>query len=124
MKALLIVEDDQDVQLLIETIFSIDSRFSLAGSVDTAEQAFDLARTTAPEIIVLDHSLAGAMTGFAAVRRFREVAPEAKIILFTAHAELQAQVDLEPNVDAFLLKTEPGRLLPLAQQLTNMLSLM
>jgi hypothetical protein len=40
--------------------------------------------------------------------------------MFTAHAALQARADREPSIDAFLLKTEPDRLLPLAQQLTGL----
>jgi hypothetical protein len=43
-----------------------------------------------------------------------------KIILFTAHAELQARAAIEPAVDGFVLKTESTRLLPLAQRLTGM----
>lgn len=123
MKALVIVEDDLDIQFLIETIFSMDSRFTVAGSAVSAEAALELARATEPELIVLDHGLAGTLSGIDAVEQFRAVAPNAKIIVFTAHAEVRARVDQMIDVDAFLLKDEPGRLLPVAQQLTNMLSL-
>ena len=124
MKAVLIVEDDPDIQSLIETIFSMDPRFSVAGLAESAEAGLELVRSTKPEIIVLDDRLEGSLTGVAAVPRFKEVAPEAKIILFTAHADLQARVVNQPDIDAFLLKTDTGELLPLAQQLTNMLSLL
>ena len=123
MKAVVIVEDDLDIRSLIETIFSMDPRFAVAGVADSAEDAVEMARTTSPQIIVLDNRLAGKMTGVDAVPGLRATAPQAKIILFTAHGDLQARVDEENNVDAFLLKTETGALLPLAQQLTNMLSL-
>jgi len=124
MKSVVIVEDDPDIQSLIATIFSMDPRFDIAGLAESAEDALELARTTRPEIIVLDNRLAGAMTGVEAVPQFKELAPMAKIILFSAYADLQARVDGEPDIDAFLLKTETGELLPLAQQLTNMLSLL
>jgi DNA-binding NarL/FixJ family response regulator len=124
MKSVVIVEDDPDIQSLIETIFSMDPRFFVAGLADSAEDGVELARTTEPEIIVLDDRLAGSLTGVDAVPLFKEVAPLAKIILFTAHADLQARVVNQPDIDAFLLKTETGELLPLAQQLTNMLSLL
>jgi DNA-binding NarL/FixJ family response regulator len=124
MKAVVIVEDDPDIQSLIETIFSMDPRFSVVGLAESAEHALELAQTTQPEIIVLDDRLAGALTGVDAVPQFKEAAPGAKIILFTAHADLQARVVDQPNIDAFLLKTDTGELLPLAQQLTNMLSLL
>ena len=124
MKSVVIVEDDPDIQSLISTIFSMDPRFSVAGLAESAEEALELARTTGPEIIVLDDRLAGDLTGVEAVPQFKEAAPDAKIILFTAHADLQARVVNQPAIDAFLLKTETGELLPLAQQLTNMLSLL
>jgi DNA-binding NarL/FixJ family response regulator len=124
MKTVLIVEDDPDIQSLIETIFSMDPRFSVTGMAESAEEALELARSTAPEIIVLDDRLAGALTGVEAVPELKASAPGAKIILFTAHADLQARVVRQPDIDAFLLKTETGELLPLAQQLTNMLSLL
>ena len=124
MKAVLIVEDEADIQSLIATIFSMDPRFSVAGLAETAEEALDLARKTQLEIIVLDDRLAGALTGVEAVPELKEAAPGAKIILFTAHADVQARIVKQPDVDAFLLKTDTGELLPLAQQLTNMLSLL
>jgi DNA-binding NarL/FixJ family response regulator len=124
MKAVIIVEDDPDIQSLVATIFSMDPRFEVVGLAESAEDALELARARSPEVIVLDDQLAGSMTGVDAVPQFKEAAPEAKIILFTAHADAQARVVGEPAIDAFLLKTETGGLLPLAQQLTNMLSLL
>ena len=124
MTILVIVEDDPDVQFLIETIFSMDPRFALAGVAESAEDALATAQTTEPEIIVLDHGLSGKLTGLEAARKFKELDPQTKIILFTAHAELEAQTHDEPAIDAFLLKTETAGLLPLAQELTDMLSLL
>lgn len=120
MKVLVVVEDDPDVQFLIETIFSMDSRFSVAEVAAAAEDALDMARTAGPELIVLDHGLAGRLTGIDAAPRFKEVAPLAKIILFTARAELRAAAADEPAIDAFLLKTDSKELLTLAQTLTGL----
>jgi CheY-like chemotaxis protein len=123
MKILVIVEDDPDVQFLLETIFAMDPRFALARVVASAEEAVETAQTTEPEIIVLDHGLSGKLTGIEAARRIKELSPQTKIILFTAHAELEAKSQDEPAIDAFLLKTDTAGLLPLAQELTSMLSL-
>jgi len=120
MRALVVVEDDPDVQFLIETVFSEDDRFSVAVLAASAEEALEVARTTEPGIIVLDHGLAGALTGLEAAPRLKEVAPNAKIILFTAHAELRHSAADEPAIDAFLLKTDISQLLPLAQRLTGL----
>ena len=119
-KILVVIEDDPDVQFLIEAIFSMDPRFTVEHIAASAEEALDLEPTSQPGIIVLDHGLAGPLPGLAAAPQLKERAPQAKIIMFTAHAALQARADKEPSIDAFLLKTEAERLLPLAQDLLGM----
>ena len=120
MKFLTVIEDDPDVQLLIETIFSMDSRFSAANASKTAEEALESTRKAEPGVIILDHGLAGTLTGLDAAPMLKELAPGAKIILFTAHAELQSRASAEPAINAFLLKTDSTRLLSLAQRLTGL----
>lgn len=117
---LLVVEDDPDTQLLLETIFSMDPRFRVAQVVDSAEAALEVARTTQLETIVLDHGLTGPMTGTDAAPLLKAAAPQSKIILFTAYAELRARADAEPAIDAFLLKTESTALLQLARRLVGL----
>jgi DNA-binding NarL/FixJ family response regulator len=119
-KILVVIEDDPDVQFLIEAIFSMDPRFSVTNVAASAEDALASPPTSEPGIIVLDHGLAGPLPGLAAASLLKERAPQAKIIMFTAHAALQARADREPSIDAFLLKTESEKLLPLAQQLTGL----
>jgi DNA-binding NarL/FixJ family response regulator len=119
MNILVVIEDDPDVQFLVEAIFSMDSRFTVTGVADSAEEALDSPPTSEPGIIVLDHGLAGALPGLAAAPLLKERLPHTKIIMFTAHAALQARADKEPAIDAFLLKTDSEQLLSLAQQLTG-----
>ncbi|HZW44648.1 MAG TPA: response regulator [Dermatophilaceae bacterium] len=120
MRVLVVVEDDPDVQFLIETVFSEDDRLSVAVLTASAENALEVARTTEPGVIVLDHGLAGPLTGLEVAPRLKEVAPNAKIILFTAHEELRYSAADEPAIDGFLLKTDITQLLPLAQRLTGL----
>jgi len=119
-RILVVIEDDPDVQFLIEAIFSLDPRFRVTHVAESAEGALDAPPTSEPGIIVLDHGLAGPLPGLAAAPLLKERAPQAKIIMFTAHAALQARADREPAIDAFLLKTEAEKLLPLAQQLIGL----
>ena len=119
-KILVVIEDDPDVQFLIEAIFSMDPRFAVTNVAASAEEALEAPPTSERGVIVLDHGLAGPLPGLAAAPLLKERAPGAKIIMFTAHAALQARADREPAIDAFLLKTESEKLLPLAQQLTGL----
>jgi DNA-binding NarL/FixJ family response regulator len=118
-KILVVIEDDPDVRFLIEAIFAMDPRFSPPHVAASAEDALQEPPTSERGIIVLDHGLAGPLPGLAAAPLLKERAPQAKIIMFSAHAALQARADKEPSIDAFLLKTESEKLLPLAQQLTG-----
>ena len=120
MKVLVVVEDDPDVQFLVETVFSMDSRFTLAAVAASAEEALESLRAAQPGIIVLDHGLSGQLTGLDAAPRLKKLAPQAKIIMFTSHADLKARADDEPAIDGFVLKTESTQLLPLAQRLTGL----
>lgn len=108
------------MQFLIESIFSMDPRFSMSYVAESAEAALEAPPTSEPGIIVLDHGLAGRLPGLTAAPLLSARAPRAKIIMFTAHAALQARADKEPSIDAFLLKTEPEKLLPLAHLLIGL----
>lgn len=119
-RILVVIEDDPDVQFLIKSIFSMDPRFAVTNVAESAEEALDSPPTSEPGIIVLDHGLAGPLPGLAAAPMLKELAPLAKIIMFTAHAALQARADKEPAIDAFLLKTDSERLLPLALELLGL----
>lgn len=120
MKILVVIEDDPDVQFLVKAVFSMDSRFTVTNVAKTAEEALETPPTSECGIIVLDHGLARPPPGLAAAPMLKELAPEAKIIMFTAHAALQVRADTEPAIDAFLLKTDPEQLLPLAQHLLGL----
>jgi DNA-binding NtrC family response regulator len=120
VRVLVVVEDDENAQDLIETVFSLDSRFIFAGVSATAEDAFEMARTNKAGLIVLDHVLAGVLTGIQAAPRFKDVAPQSKIILFTAHEELREAATAEPAIDAFVLKTDSAHLLRVAQRVLGM----
>jgi len=117
---LVVIEDEPDVQFLVESIFSMDHRFTVASVAESAEEALEAPPTSERGIIVLDHGLAGPLPGLAAAPMLKELAPHAKIIMFSAHAALQVRADKEPAIDAFLLKTDSERLLPLAQQLLGL----
>lgn len=120
MNLLVVIEDDPDVQFLVEAIFAMDPRFSVLQVAESAEEALAGPPTSGLGVIVLDHGLAGPLPGLAAAALLKEKHPQAKIILFTAHAALQARADKDPAIDAFLLKTQSERLLPLAQDLTDL----
>ncbi|MGI8774678.1 MAG: response regulator [Actinomycetota bacterium] len=116
MKVSMVVEDEPDMRDLIKMTLMEDPRFEIVVEAASAEDAIGLADTHEPGLVVLDHSLDGELTGLDAAPKIKAVAPECKIILFTADASLRSRADAEPSVDAFLVKTDLLKLLSLAQR--------
>ena len=117
--AALIVEDDPDMRLLIGMVLRRDARLRIVGEAVNSEDAIALARELLPRLVILDHSIEGAMTGLETAPSLREASPDAKIVLFTAY-DMAAEARDEPAVDAFLRKDDVSRLLPTAQQLLGL----
>ena len=66
MKVLTVIENDPGVAFLVETIFSMDSRFTVTAVPDSAQEALMTVPSTGPGIIVLDYGLAEILTGLEA----------------------------------------------------------
>ncbi len=113
---LVVVEDEPDMRLLIRMVLQQDPRMRLEGEAASAEEAIALAKETHPALILLDHSIEGPMTGLEAAPLLRAVAPDAKILLFTAY-DLAAEARKEPAIDAFLRKDDLPKLLSTVQHL-------
>ena len=69
---------------------------------------------------MIGHGVSGQLTGLDAAPRLKEVDPQAKIIMFTAHADFKTRAEHEPAIDGLVLRSESTRLLPLAQRLTGL----
>ena len=110
LREVLIVEDDPDIRVLIRVHLVNDPRLAVTGEASSAAEAIDAARSLRPDIIVLDHTIKGTTMGIEAAPLLREVAPNAKILLFSAF-DLAERAAAEPAIDAYLKKTEIVRLL-------------
>lgn len=119
LASIAVIEDDPDVRFLLRTIISADGSFEIEGEAASADGALALAEevTDRSLVFILDNSLEGVVTGLEVAPQLKMRHPTAKIILFTAYEHLREQATLEPAIDAFLLKTDMRRLLPLVHEL-------
>jgi DNA-binding NarL/FixJ family response regulator len=115
-KVLVVVEDDLDMRTLIRITLAQDPRLEVVGEASSADEALALVRTTDPGLIVLDHTIDGAMTGLEAAPLLKAAAPHVKILLFTAY-DLAAEARAEPAIDGYLRKDEFQKLLPTVERL-------
>ena len=111
VKILVVVEDEPDMREVIKLMLMADSRLEIMGEAESAEEAIALARTTDPGLIVLDHNINGSIMGIQAAPLLKEVAPNAKILLFTAF-DKAAEAEKEPAIDAYLRKDQLEKLVP------------
>jgi DNA-binding NarL/FixJ family response regulator len=119
VRVLVIVEDEPDMRMLIRVVLSRDERLEVLGEAANAPDAIDLARTLDPGLVVLDHQIEGSVMGLEAAPLIRAVAPQAKILLFTAF-DMAAEARREPAIDAYLRKDEMPKLLPTVQRLLEL----
>lgn len=119
MKVLMVVEDDLDMRLIIRITLETDPRLQIVGEAGTAEEAIEIARSENPGLIILDNSLEGEMTGLEAAPILKDVAPHAKVLLFTAY-DLRSEAKREPAIDAFLRKDHLKDLLPVILRLLDL----
>ena len=116
----MVVEDEEDIRMLVRFRLELEPDFDLDGEAADIDTAVAEAATSQPDLIVLDHRLHGPVNGLDGAPLLKTAAPGAKIILFSASEELRIPATISPAVDAFLLKTDIERLIPLARELLGM----
>lgn len=119
VEVLVVVEDEPDMRMTLRFMLETDPRISIAGEAEDAATAIELARSSNPGLIILDHSIQGEMMGLQAAPLLREAAPQAKILLFTAF-DLKSEAAAEPAIDEYLNKTDIGVLLPTVQRMLGL----
>lgn len=107
------------MRLLIQARLFVDDRLQIAGEATTAAEAIDVARSTKPALIILDHAIEGPVMGLQAAPELKRAAPEAKILLFTAF-DLAREAAAEPAVDRYLPKSQISKLLTVVQELLGL----
>lgn len=120
MKVLMAVEDDADIRMLVRFQFDVDPAFEIDGEYVDIDSAVAAAEVYQPDLVVLDHKLERGPPGLVGAPLIKNAAPAARIILFSASEELRVPAEEEPAVDAFLLKTDIDRLVPLARRLLGL----
>jgi DNA-binding NarL/FixJ family response regulator len=119
-RALVAVEDDPAFQVLIRATLGEDPRIKLLEEMPVSiDRALEVAREVQPTLIILDHNLGGEMVGLGAAPKFKEAAPEAKILLFTAY-DVATEAKREPAIDAFVRKDDVSELLSTSRRLLGL----
>jgi PAS domain S-box-containing protein len=119
---ILLVDDDPRVRRVISTMLSRHSGWEICGEAGDGQQSVELARTTNPDLILMDVSMPG-MNGLDATRILRREIPRSDVILVSQNdpkiishqaAEVGARAycsksDLARNLVPIIERTLEGR---------------
>jgi two-component system response regulator DevR len=98
-----VAEDDADVFRAISRLLS--PRCDIVGRAPDVAAVFDAVATLSPEVVQLDFSLRGELTGLEVCRQLRTTAPEVHVIVFTGADDTELpQAALEAGASAFVWK--------------------
>ena len=120
MTTLLLIEDDADMRLLVRLTLRPAHDIEIVAEAACTEDALDLAVDLDPDVIVLDHHLAGARAGIDAVPDLKARWSRSRILLFSG-IDLSREADRSPDIDGFVGKDELRSLLAALQKLGSRL---
>ena len=108
-----VVDDDQDVLDLIDTMFEIDDRFELVAVATTARSGLDAVRSHVPDVAVVDLELPDE-SGLVLLDQIRAMALDVRTLVFSAFPDPFTLVDvLRRGADGYLDKAHTwSELLP------------
>jgi DNA-binding NarL/FixJ family response regulator len=103
----LIADDHPVVRVGVTSMLTSNNDMVVAGEAANVEETLQGLSTLEPDVTVLDIAMAGT-SGIESVRRVREAAPDAKIVVYTAYTQLEVAIQaLDLGVQGYLLKDSP-----------------
>src|SRR5687767_4045210 len=97
------VDDHPTLLRGMASLFASDDRYTIVGTGSSADDAVDIAVEQSPDVLIVDLSMPGDI--FAAVASIAEQAPQTKILVFTAYADVDKALRIiDAGAHAFVLK--------------------
>jgi len=101
---ILVADDYEVVRAGVCALVSYNPLWTVCGEAGNGEETVEQVRKLKPDLVILDISMP-ILTGIAAARQIREIAPETKIIIFTMHESLQLELAArQAGADAVITK--------------------
>jgi DNA-binding NarL/FixJ family response regulator len=97
-----LVDDVPDVRQLVRTALRFRGGFEVVGEAPDGRRAVELARTLAPDLVVLDLGLPD-LAGREVLVQIREHSPSTKVVVFSG-AEVPDRAWVRDNVEGYVLK--------------------
>lgn len=106
MACTVLLADDLDhVRQILRIRLELDDEFCVVAEARDGRNAIMMASMHQPDVIVLDNQMP-VMTGLEALPRVKEVAPHARVVMFSSDDDVEWRA-LAAGADAFVNKSEP-----------------
>ena len=89
-KGILLVDDIVEFRYLMRILLANVTPCQVVGEAGNGEVAIELAQSLQPDVIVLDVNMP-VMGGFEALPKLREVAPDARVIIYSSQSGLEEE---------------------------------
>jgi CheY-like chemotaxis protein len=106
----LIIDDDEEIRHVLRLVFEIDG-FQVVGEAADGAEGIAMVLSRSPDVIVVDYMMP-RLNGAKTAEMVRAMAPETRIVAFSAYLE-----DRPQWADAFLNKARIAEIAPLLQSL-------
>ncbi|MEX0834013.1 MAG: response regulator transcription factor [Actinomycetota bacterium] len=105
---LLICDDHKLLTDALTMVVERDGQLSMpAGPVSDPEDAVEICRKDAPDVVLMDVAFDGRLAGIEATRRIKEVSPDTKVVIVTGQEDQRLLVEaIEAGASGFLSKSE------------------
>ena len=118
-KAVVVIEDDLDMQELIRLALRPQPLLHLVGSAESADGGLALVERAQPDLVILNHYLEAGSLGLELAPALKRAAPRAKLVLFSSY-DLAIEAQHESAVDVFVNKRRLRALLPTVSSLLDL----
>jgi DNA-binding NarL/FixJ family response regulator len=103
----LAADDHPTVRQGLDLMFGQVDDLELVGSVETGEQVVDAVARLKPDVLIMDVRLPG-IDGISAVKRVAQVAPDVKMVMFSAYGDKRLLGDaINAGARGYVMKGSP-----------------
>lgn len=102
---ILIVDDHPLLRQGIRQVIEIEEDLRVSGEASTANEAIDLVNRDTPDVVIVDITLAGNVSGIELVKSLNERFPEIRTLVLTMHDEsLYAERAIRAGARGYIMK--------------------